>query len=317
VFFSLLILLGVGILGGYLWWKSELSPVNRRDTAAETFTITSGQGVREIAAQLHSAGLIRNEWAFFLLVKQLGISNKLQAGEFHLSPSMNAREIVTQLQTGTFDIWVSIPEGKRAEEIADILQGQLSGFGEGWREQLVVHEGYLFPSKYRFAKDASLEQVLATMQQAFETNYAKIPVGRNSSLSQLEIVKIASLVEREAKFAEDRPLVASVILNRLQIGMGLQIDATIQYALGYQLGEHTWWKKHLSAEDLDLDSPYNTYTHTGLPPTPISNPGYEALAAVVDAPDTDYLYYISDSSGHNHYAKTLEEHNANIRKYGL
>ncbi|MCL4387469.1 endolytic transglycosylase MltG, partial [Patescibacteria group bacterium] len=126
---------------------------------------------------------------------------------------------------------------------------------------------------------------------------------------------VAYLIEREAKKDEDRPLVASVILNRFNIGMKLDIDATIQYALGYQEDEKRWWKKSLTLDDIKLNSPYNTYRVSGLPPTPISNPGLASLQAVVNPSDTNYLYYITDSKGINHYGKTLEEHNANIQKY--
>jgi len=130
-----------------------------------------------------------------------------------------------------------------------------------------------------------------------------------------EVLSIASLVEREAKFPKDRPLVASVILNRLKEGMKLDIDATIQYALGYQPNDKSWWKKELTIEDLEINSSYNTYKNAGLPPSPIANPGLLAIIAVIDAPKTEYFYYISDKQGKNHFAKTIEEHNINISKY--
>src|SRR6185437_13331910 len=120
-----------------------------------------------------------------------------------------------------------------------------------------------------------------------------------------------------AKYAQDRPLVASVILNRIAAGMPLQVDATVQYALGYQPDENSWWKSELSVDDLKIDSPYNTYTNTGLPPTPISNPGLDTLTAVVNAPQTNYLFYVSDKSGHNHYEATFQEQLADQQKYGI
>ena len=113
----------------------------------------------------------------------------------------------------------------------------------------------------------------------------------------------------------DRPVVAGILLNRLNAGIALQIDATVQYALGYQLEEKDWWKKALTNEDLQVNSPFNTYRHPGLPPKPISNPGLSAIKAAFNPTDTNYLYYVSDKKGHLHYAKTLEEHNANITKY--
>ena len=138
----------------------------------------------------------------------------------------------------------------------------------------------------------------------------------NKGLSVQEAVTLASLVEREARFAEDRQKVASVILKRLGNGMKLDIDATVQYVLGYQPEEKNWWKKELSLDDLDIDSPFNTYRNAGLPPGPIANPGLASIKAVLDADvNTLYLYYVSDKSGHLHFARTFEEHNENIRKY--
>ena len=315
--FFLLIVLGCIVLGTYVWWKSELAPVNRNDNAQKKFIIQSGEGIKTIAEDLQQQGFIRSQWAFFILVKELGLSGKLQAGEFYLSPAMNATQVAESLKTGTFDVWVSIPEGKRADEIADILKQQLPTYQESWRQTLDENEGHLFPSRYRFPQNTSLDLVLSTMKKQFDNTYNNIVDGKKNSLSKNDIVTIASIIEREAKFTDDRPIVASVILNRLKLGMPLQLDSTVQYALGYQPTEQTWWKKDLTADDLQTNSPYNTYLNPGLPPGPISNPGFESLTAVVNAPETDYLYYISDKSGHNHYAKTLDEHNANIKKYGI
>jgi UPF0755 protein len=130
-----------------------------------------------------------------------------------------------------------------------------------------------------------------------------------------KIVIIASLIEREAKYDPDRPLVASVIYNRLKEGMPLQIDATVQYALGYSSSEKTWWRKDLTNADLLIDSPFNTYKFSDLPPAPIANPGLSSLKAAVSPAKTLYLYYVSDKNGYLHFAKTLSEHNLNKEKY--
>ncbi len=317
--FSFLIVLIFLAVGGILaWFVHSIAAVDPSNKTTKMFVIKQGEGVREIASHLKEDGLIREPVAFFLLVKQQGLDGKIQAGEFYLSPSMNMSGVLTALQTGTFDARLTIPEGKRAEEIADLLEEKLpNSYQPSWRQRLITNEGYLFPDTYSFAKDATIDTIITDMRGNFDKKYASIPHTNKSNLSQSELVTIASLVEREALYPEDRPLVASVIFNRLGIDMGLQLDATVQYALGYQPSEKSWWKKHLSLDDLKLDSPYNTYQTTGLPPTPISNPGIEALTAVLEAPDTDYLYYVSDSSGHNHYAKTLAQHNANIEKYGV
>lgn len=315
---SLLIVIIILAAGGMLaWWLRGTLPVNANDQAKRNFVIEKGESVREIANRLKSEQLIRDPVLFFILVKRLGIDEKIQAGNFTLSPSMNALEIANALKVGTFDSQFVIPEGKRAQEIADILSRGLLSYQDNWRGELIQNEGYLFPDTYSFPKDATIDQVIQSMRDNFNKKYNSISPNNQSQLSKEQIIIIASLVEREAKHDVDRPLVASVILNRLQNGMPLQIDATVQYILGYQPVEKTWWKKDLTYEDLKINSPYNTYLKTGLPPGPIANPGKEALDAVINVPSTEYLFYISDSSGNNHYAKTNAEHEANKTKYGL
>lgn len=317
--FSFLIVLLILIVGGMLaWWITNTAPADPFDKTIQSFTVKQGDGIREIANNLKAEGLIKDPVAFFLLVKQQGRDGRIQAGDFQLSPAMSSEDIAKALEVGTFDTRITIPEGKRADEIADMLEAHYPAFQESWRERLREKEGYLFPDTYSFSKDAGIDEIVTVMTDNFEQKYAAIPHTNKSSLSKQELVTIASLVEREARFPEDRPLVASVIFNRLDIDMGLQIDATVQYALGYQPTEKTWWKRNLTLQDLDIQSPYNTYENTGLPPTPIANPGIEALTAVLEAPETNYIYYITDpQTGKNVYAQSLEGHHANIKKYGL
>jgi UPF0755 protein len=314
----ILIVLIVLVLGGLgAWWNNGLSSVNKNDKSTKVFVVQKGAGLREISNNLKNQSLIKDAVVFFLLTKQLGYDKKIEAGDFRLSPSMSAEEIMKTLTHGTLDIWVTIPEGKRADEIASILKDKLPTYSESWRPLLKEQEGYLFPDTYLFGKESTIDQVISKLNENFDTKYKELSGPNLNKFSKKEIVIIASMIEREAKHDKDRPMVASVILNRLEIGMGLQIDATIQYALGFQQDEQTWWKKGLTTDDLKLNSPYNTYKNTGLPPTPISNPGFSALEAVVNPSNTDYIYYVSDKNGVNHYAKTLAEHNANIEKYGL
>ena len=306
------------ILGGIgAWWINGTMPANGSDTTYKTFSINKGEGVRQVANNLKTQGFIRDSIVFFLMVRQLGLDGKIQAGEFRISSSMNAEQIANTLQTATNDLRVTIPEGKRAEEIADILSTEFPNFDNSWRSQLVAKEGYLFPDTYSFPKDATIDTIISTMTNNYKTKYESLQGGRKKDLTEKEIVTIASLVEREARHDEDRPLVASVILNRYAVGMKLDIDATIQYALGYDTVSKRWWKENLSLDDLALNSPYNTYKVSGLPPTPISNPGLKALEAVVNPATTDYIFYISDKNGVNHYATTNDEQEANKKKYGL
>ena len=259
----------------------------------------------------------KNPVAFFLLIKKLGFDKKIEAGAFRLNPSMTAQEIAENLTHGRLDIWVTIPEGKRAKEIAEILESNIPSYKPFWKDVLAEKEGYLFPDTYLIPKDADIEIIVGLMVNNFEKKYESLSASNENQLSKNDIVIIASLVERETKFPQDRPLVASVIHNRLKIGMKLDIDATVQYALGFQEDQKSWWKKNLTLEDLKINSPYNTYLNPGLPPVPIANPGLAALEATLRPADTEYFYYVSDKTGRNHYAKTLAEHQINIEKYAV
>lgn len=312
LFIITLFLVGLFIL----WWNKGLSAINPDDKTQHIFVIEKGAGVREVANKLKKENLIRDPVVFFLLVKKRGLDGKIQAGDFRLSPSMTARDIAENLTHGTLDIWITITEGKRAEEIADILQEKIPSYQPSWRSEIVKHEGYLFPDTYLIPKTADIDLIITIMKNNFEKQYAQVQISKNG-FSKNNIVTIASLIEREAKHSIDRPLVASVITNRLNIGMKLDIDATIQYALGYQQTEKSWWKKALTREDVDFNSLYNTYKVAGLPPTPIANPGLAALMTAANPARTNYLYYLSDKKGINHYAETLDQHNENISKYGL
>lgn len=298
-----------------IWWNNMLLPVDSKNNTPTIFVINKGNGVKEIANNLKNKGLIRSPTAFFLLIKKLGLDKEIEAGDYRLNPSMTTEEIAQTLTHGRLDIWVTIPEGLRAEEIAEILKDNIPTYKPFWKDILVQKQGYLFPDTYLIPKDADIELIVSLMLNNFDKRYASIKTNQESLLSKNDSVIVASLVEREARFSDDRALVASVILNRLKIGMKLDIDATIQYALGYNQDQKTWWKKNLSLEDLKINSPYNTYVNPGLPPKPIASPGIEALKAVTEPKSTEYLYYVSDKGGYNHYAKTLLEHQANIEKY--
>jgi len=312
--FLLVILIIIASILGMFWWKNGLSPASPNDKTFHIFVVPKGEEIREIANKLKTKNLIKDPIIFFLMIKKLGLDKKIEAGDFRLSPSMSAEEIAQNLTHGTVDLWVTIPEGQRAEEIADTLEKNVPNYQSSWRNQLVEHEGYLFPDTYLIPKDADINLIINIMKNNFDKKFESIK-NPNSNLSTQQIVIIASMIEREAKFQKDRPLVASVVLNRLKLSMALQIDATVQYSLGYQKDEKRWWKKNLTLEDLNINSSYNTYKNIGLPPAPIANPGLDALQGVLNPALTDYLYYISDKSGHLHFAKTLEAHNLNIQKY--
>lgn len=299
-----------------LWWTNGLTSVNPRDNKPQIFIVERGQGIREIAKNLKDQGLIRDQIVFFLLTKQLGLDKKIEAGDYRFFKSMTATDLANGLTHGTLDIWITIPEGNRALEIAEVLAKRIPTYQENWAKALENEEGYLFPDTYLIPKDADINLIISIFKNNFEKKYATLGNPKNN-LTKDEVVTVASLVEREARFDRDRPLVASVILNRLNLGMKLDIDATLQYALGYQESEKRWWKKSLKEADKAFDSAYNTYLTAGLPPAPISNPGLSSLEAAVNPATTNYLYYISDPKGNNHYAVSYQDHLDNVKKYGL
>lgn len=312
----LLVLLIIVVLGGILWWTNGISPVNSQSKESKIFVVQKGDGVKEISNRLKANGLIRSSIVFFLLVKQSGIDKRIEAGDFRLSPAMTVKEIAENLTHGTLDIWITVPEGKRAAEIAEILKEKIPTYDPSWFSALGASEGYLFPDTYLIPKDANIEIIVNQMRGNFNAKYATLNTS-NTKLTQEEIVILASLIEREAITDAERPIIAGILINRLNAGMALQVDATIQYAKGKNPENKKWWEPVLIEEYKTVASDYNTYLFAGLPPGPIANPGIEALSAAVSPATTDYLYYLHDQNGKIRYAETLAEHNENIEKFGL
>lgn len=305
------------VAAGYIVYQEGVLPVDKNDTSQRTIVVKKGDTANTIANTLYLEKLIRNRVVFFIVVKQLGIEKQIQAGDFNLSPSMSAFEVATALTKGSIDVWVTIPEGLRKEEIAEILAKDLPEFSTA-DFLSKAQEGFLFPDTYLIPKGANADTAISILTNTFDTKYTNEmeAKAKNLNLSTKEVVILASLVEREARLAEDRQPMASVLLRRLEEPMRLQIDASVQYSLGYSKEEKTWWKKGLTVEDLKNDSAYNTYVRDGLPLGPICNPGIAAIEAVLTAdPSTPYLYYVNDTAGKLHFARTLEEHEENIKKY--
>jgi UPF0755 protein len=179
-------------------------------------------------------------------------------------------------------------------------------------------EGFLSPNTYRFMPDATAQDVIAAMLADFTTRFDQSyrDRARELGLTPYEVVIIASIVEREAVVAEERPTIAAVFLNRVRLGMRLEADPTVQYAIGYQEAEGRWWKTPLLLSDLrDTDSPYNTYMYAGLPPGPICSPGFAAIEAVLWPEDVDYLYFVARGDGSHAFSRTFDEHLRNVARY--
>ena len=292
-------------------------PAQPQSTENATFVIGKGDSINKITNNLYDQKLIRNKLVFFFIIKKLGIENKIQAGLFRLSPSMKAQELAIAITKGSNDVWITIIEGLRKEEIAQLLSVELGIPESEFIKE--AEEGRLFPDTYLVPRSATIDQVLAIFKANYEAKYtAELQEkAKKNGFTENQVLTIASLVEREANTPATMQKVASIIVKRYRNDWPLQIDATVQYILGYQEGESTWWKRHLTNQDLKTTSLYNTYAHPGLPPAPIASPGIEAIKAVVNADEnTPYWFYISNADGSEmHYARTLEEHNANIQKY--
>lgn len=312
----LIVVVAIAGVVGYAMYREGSLPVNKEDTSKQVFVVTQGAVMNDIINNLEKQDLIRSKLVFYVTVKRLGIERKIQAGAFSLSPSMNAQEIAEALTHGTLDKWITILEGWRKEEVAEAVSEEFDINKAAFLQQ--ADEGYLFPDTYLVPTEAREERVIQILRSNFDTKITpelKNKIEKNG-LTLDEAITLASLVEREARSAKVKQEVASILLKRLQNDWLLNIDATIQYASGYDSAEGTWWEKNITQDELEIDSPYNTYTNIGLPPGPICNPGLDSIEAVANADaDTPYWFYITDNNGVMRYAKTLEEHNANVEKY--
>ncbi len=312
---NLLLLLFISLIlvtGGGIWFYQNIGPVSS-DKNFSSFIITKGQSASSVANKLEENGFIKSALVFKIYLRVTNQSNKVQAGEFRLSPSFSLFQVIDTLSKGPVEIWVTIPEGLRREEIASRFATNLDRDQKFIDDFLISSkndEGYLFPDTYLFPKDASASAIVKRMISTFNTKVADL-IPQGTILDSKELIILASILERETKTDEERPVVAGVLMNRLKVGMALQVDAAVQYSVGTS---KNWWPI-LSRQDLTINSPYNTYKFPGLPPTPISNPGISSIVAVYNPSPNDYWYYIHDNSGQIHYAKTLEEHNANVRNY--
>ncbi len=312
IFLCVVLLVSGGL---WLWWHDAIASVDPTDKNPVIFVINKGEGVKSISSRLAEQHLIRSATGFFVLVKTLGIETQLQAGDYRIGRTMNSKDIAQELTHGTLDVWVTTLEGWRDEEIATKLAKDLDIPETEFLKY--ASQGYMFPDTYLIPRDATAAAISILFQNTF--NEKVTPQMKSDAaklgLSFKDVVTLASIVEREGRTDTDRPVIAGILIKRLKADWPLQADATLQFALGYQPNEKSWWKKYLSDEDKTIKSPYNTYKNTGLPPGPIANPGLSSIRAVIYPSQSDYWYYLHDTKGQVHYAKTIEEHTANITKF--
>jgi UPF0755 protein len=303
-----------------------------------TVTIGKGENARSIGSKLQQAGVIRSASWFRMLAEIEGIQNDLAAGSYTFQPDSDTQAVLDRVKVGILEpqILVTIPEGLRIEQIADLLEKKgvyqaqplLDAMRSGSfnddllkdRPEGTTLEGYIFPDTYYFPAKTNPTQVINGMLKALDDRFdpdlrAAIQA---EGLTDYQALTLASIVEREAQVPSERPIIASVFLNRLKKQMPLQADPTVQFAVTQDPASVTsngWWKRDLTVDDLKIQSPYNTYVSPGLPPGPICNPGRDAIAAVAHPAQTDYLFFVAKGDGSHAFASTLAEHNANIQKY--
>lgn len=294
------------------------------------FFIEPGESTPNILARLWEAGLIRDPSALGNYVRYAGLDTSLQAGTYVLSPGMTAQEIAFELQDATpASVSFQILPGWRMEEVADAMP--TSGFsispevflsaaetlppGHILTEILpegISAEGFLFPGEYEISRDTTAVQLVQLFLDRFVENVPEelLDGFAHQGLSLYEAVTLASIIERESQVDSEKALIASVFLNRLEAGIKLDADPTVQYALGNQRSRGGWWPTPLTLNDLETNSLYNTYQYGGLPPGPIANPGSASLRAVAFPAQTPYYYFRAacDDSGQHVFAETFQEH---------
>jgi UPF0755 protein len=279
-------------------------------TIQKIINIPSGTNAKEIVHILEKNEIIRkNNYLFIILIKLSKLEDKLKFGEYNLSPSLNMLQILNKLARGEIVVYkITIPEGYTSIQIAELLDKKeivekesflkLVKYGEkSW-------EGYLFPDTYEVPKKYGAENMFKLMLSNFEqvaVDNKLINKAEQTGFTMDEIITLASIIEKEAKFAEEKRQISSVFHNRLKSGMKLQSCATIQYILGKP-------KEKLEESDLEIESPYNTYLYKGLPPGPICNPGIDSIIAALEPANEDYLYFILGDNGRHIFSKTYEEH---------
>ena len=323
----LLVVLGVGAAGAaaYVLWTRMHQPFQAFQ--GERFVeIPAGASSRTIARRLVDAGVVTDPWTFRAAVRWSGRGQALQAGEYRFEGAASPLDVVERLARGdVYTVAITFPEGLTIDEMADVFAARELGTAQAFRDAAKDVsaiaaldpaardlEGYLFPETYPVSRKVDAAALVSAMVERFKSVYAELTKDRAAgTLSTRQLVTLASLVEKETARAEERRVVAAVYRNRLAIGMGMQADPTVIYALR----KRGKYDGNIRRVDLAIDSPYNTYRYRGLPPGPIAAPGRAALEAALAPADAKFLYFVSKNDGSHVFAETLREHTANVDRF--
>lgn len=320
--------------GVSLWYRADevAQPVDPNDDSEVVFVVQMGESAGTVAYRLESMGLVSDAELFRRVLQYWEADDNIQTGVYTLSPSMKMEEIMQELQHGKMpSVLVTIPEGWRAEQVAELLETNKVVEAEPFLAMVHTRqaphpiddatvpslEGFLFPDTYQLPQHTTPQKVLEIMLRNWDS---RVPQELRELVSEqdmtlYEAITLASIVEREAVLKEEQPIIAGVYLNRLDQGMYLQSDPTVQYAKDYDEASDRWWGTMLQEEAVTVQSDYNTFLNPGLPPSPICNPGLDAIRAVLEPEETDYLFFYARGDGSHEFAETYEEHLKNQEQY--
>ncbi|MBN2016362.1 endolytic transglycosylase MltG [Candidatus Dojkabacteria bacterium] len=326
--------------GAYVWYNKQINTQTSDSSSIVEVEIEQGEAVKDIAVKLQTAGVIKSSDVFYFYIKINQLAPKIQAGKFKIPQNLTVIEVAEFIQRAAGnDVWITIQEGLRYDEIAEILDEYFlkednTKFDKetfldicrnpddydldveilDYKSEGKSIEGFLFPDTYNVKKDITAEELVKFLLITFENKIKseKINLESHKNLSAYEVIILASIIEREARTSEERYMISDILQRRLNGDMDgvrlLQADATLLYELKD-------WEAVVTKELKEKESPYNTYKNVGLIPTPICNPRLDSIKAVLNPKANDYFYYLHDEEGNVHYAKTLEEQTNNQRCY--
>lgn len=298
------------ILVGFLYIYLHRPP--REFPLGKIFSVSSGESLEIITNNLYEMRVVKSPFVFRTTVILLGGEKKVMAGDYLLDKKEGPFDLAYRLTKGKFHldtVKITIPEGWSINQIKDYLSNNLIDFNKAKFSSLTKNrEGYLFPDTYFVSPTIKPEDIVSKMTETFDSKIKNIPGIATTTYKLKDIITMASILEGEARTTETRRIISGILWKRLSLGMPLQVDTTFSYINGKTTEE-------LTLDDLQIDSPYNTYKYRGLPPTPINNPGADAIFGAVNPIQTKYLYFLTDKEGRMHYARTFEEHKKNKELY--
>jgi UPF0755 protein len=327
VVIAVVAVLGVALGGAVLYGRSQLEAPAAAHGTPVTVKVSPGESVDQVAADLQSRGLIRSSFWFGWFARFKGLGGNLRAGEFKLDSGMGASAIIARLSTApdVQMVKITFTEGTTATQMARkvgdagvgvtadqyLAEVRTGSFNEPFlsgRPTGASLEGFLYPDTYEIPQGSTAHQIVQMQLDDFAHRIGTLLSAPPHGLTAYQLVVLASIIESEARFDDDRPKIASAIYNRLAQSMPLQTDSAVAYGLGISGREPT-------AAEFKVDTPYNTYLHAGLTPTPIANPGLPSLQAAAQPAQTPYLFWVADGCGHNHYATTASQHDQQVSQY--